>query len=391
MTTGLRRLPVIFGVAAILVFGLCGQASALGRIFDAFGADQGNEPRVKVYRSAADQVADFLAFDPAFRGGVRVAVGDVNGDGIDDIVAATGPGSSLVRVFAGVCTGTFTPPLSCSGAFTVNPSAIIAEFFAFGGFGGGAFVAVGNFDQSNDAGASCPRNEIVVGADEGAGPNVLIFRNATTGGTCPTASPVLINPAAPIVNFFPYSTGFRGGVRVAAADLNNDLFADLVVGPGAGGGPHVQVFRNLSTSPAAFGGLGLDASFFAFNPAFTAGIYVGTVNYDGGRRDLVVGAGRGGGPAVVVFRNTGVGTAITFDTTTPLATFFAFEPTFAGGVRVSSLTTSGIILVVPGPGGAGVAKAVQRSLVPGMVGAPVDTMFGAVPFGLSTFGAFPSQ
>jgi hypothetical protein len=77
--------------------------------FDAFGADAGGEPRVKVYFAASSQVADFLAFAPGFTGGVRVAVGDIDGDGIDDIVAGAGPGGGPhVQVFRGICTGGFT-------------------------------------------------------------------------------------------------------------------------------------------------------------------------------------------------------------------------------------------------------------------------------------------
>jgi hypothetical protein len=52
--------------------------------------------------------------------------------------------------------------------------------------------------------------------------------------------------------------------------------------------------------------------------------------------------------------------------------------------RLASYPTR--ILAVPGPGGAGVAKAIVS-----VNGVRTDTMFGAVPFGLFTLGAFPSQ
>ena len=59
----------------------------------ATGTDAGSAPQVNVYDAATGQlVTSFDAFAPSFLGGVRVAVGDVNGDGTDDIICAAGPG-----------------------------------------------------------------------------------------------------------------------------------------------------------------------------------------------------------------------------------------------------------------------------------------------------------
>jgi hypothetical protein len=84
---------------------------------------------------------------------------------------------------------------------------------------------------------------------------------------------------------------------------------------------------------------------------------------------------------------------VVIDTTGPApptaspASFFAYDSSFSGGVRVSSLSnSSSIMLLSPGPGGPGVAKTMILS-----GGAVVDTMFGAVPFNFSTLGLFPAQ
>lgn len=69
---------------------------------------------------------------------------------------------------------------------------------------------------------------------------------------------------------FAYNAAFTGGVFVAAGDLNGDQegLADIVTGAEKGGGPHVKVF-------GAGNGANLLGSFFAYAPQFTGGVRVG--------------------------------------------------------------------------------------------------------------------
>src|SRR4051812_45434871 len=69
----------------------------------AVGADAGGGPRVTVLdRSTGAVVRDFFAYNPAFTGGVRVALADLNGDGTADVITAPGPGGGPhVKVFDG--------------------------------------------------------------------------------------------------------------------------------------------------------------------------------------------------------------------------------------------------------------------------------------------------
>jgi hypothetical protein len=147
----------------------------------------------------------FFAYDPSFSGGVFVATGTVNGGAKADVLTGAGPGGGPnVRVFDGITQG------------------LIRNFFAYQpGFTGGVFVAAGDLNGDGNA-------DIITGVGVGGGPDVRIFDGQT---------------GALISEFFPYDPGFRGGVLVAAGDVDGDGRAEIVTAPGQGGGPHVKIFK----------------------------------------------------------------------------------------------------------------------------------------------------
>jgi hypothetical protein len=251
-------------------------------------------------------LAEFFAYAPAFTGGVHVATGDVTGDGVPDVITGPGPGGGPhVRVLDGA-------------ALLTGVVDEVYSFFAYApGFTGGVFVAAA--DVNSDG-----RADIITGAGPGGGPHVQVFSGAT---------------GASIRSFFAYDPTFTGGVRVAAGDVDGDGQADVITGTGPGGGPHVQVFSG-ATGASVW-------SFFAYDPAFTSGVYVAAGDVDGdGQADVITGAGPGGGPHVQVFSGA---------TGAPIRSFFANDPAFTGGVSVAAGDVDGDdradVITAAGPGG----------------------------------------
>jgi hypothetical protein len=125
------------------------------------GAGPGGGPLVQVFDGLTGAVAwQFFAYAPAFPGGVYVAAGDVNGDGMADIVTGAGPGGGPhVRVFDAVTAEQIPGPLG--GFFAYSPD-----------FPGGVRVAAGDIDGDGVA-------DVITGAGPGGGPHVRVFDGAS--------------------------------------------------------------------------------------------------------------------------------------------------------------------------------------------------------------------
>jgi FtsP/CotA-like multicopper oxidase with cupredoxin domain len=144
-----------------------------------------------------------------------------------------------------------------------------------------------------------------------------------------------------ITSFFAFEEDFTGGVQTAVADVNNDGISDVIVGAGSGGGPRVIVYDGATNFTTQL------FDFFAFSTEFSGGVDVaaGDFNADG-FADIVVGAGPGGGPQVNIFDG---------QTGNVLTQFFAYDQSFRGGVTVAvgDVDGSSFNSVVTGAGSGG--------------------------------------
>ncbi|MBI5071356.1 S8 family serine peptidase [Candidatus Falkowbacteria bacterium] len=283
------------------------------------------KPEVKIFKEDSSFLKSFLAYTTSFLGGVSLASGDLNGDGAGEIITGAGPGGGPhVRIFRQDGT-----PVSGFMAYITT-------------FRGGVNVAAGDVDGDG-------KSEIITGAGPGGGPHVRIFRQDGT----------------PIGGFMAFPTTFRGGVNVAAGDVDGDGKADIIVAPGNGLEPMVKVFDsrgNLNTQFLAFekeykNGLRVAAGDtdgdqiaeiavtkmsnggevriygqyvtlkLKFSPFtnLTGGVTLALGDLDGDKvSEIIVGGGPGSGPQIKIYNNKGF----------LRKEFFSFSQDFKGGINV---------------------------------------------------------
>jgi hypothetical protein len=268
----------------------CGDVTGDGVAELITGPGAGGGPHVRVWSIANGSLSEltgFFAYNPGFGGGVAVAAGDVTGDGVAELITGAGTGGGPhVRVW-NVAGGVS----ELTGFLAYDPA-----------FASGVAVAAG--DLTGDG-----VSELITGAGPGGGPHVRVW--SVAGGT-----------VSELASFFAYDPAFTGGVAVAAGDLTGDGVAELVTSAALGGGPHVRVWSLTDAGPIEVAG------FFPYDPAFAGGVAIAAGDVTGdGIAELITGPGPGGGPHVRVWSLTGAGLM-------EVAGFYAYNPAFPGGVFV---------------------------------------------------------
>lgn len=242
-------------------------------------------PRVSVIDPATGSVrASWLAFEEGFRGGVNAILVDLDGDGIDEVAAASGSGRAAeVRFF------------DLQG----NPLAGYPALFPFGErYEGGLSIAGGDLDADGDG-------DFVVAKAHGAG-DVKVFESR------PGAAVKLVELAPKA--FRPFSGKFQAGATVAVGDLGTfgggsllsaaarDGRGEIIIGNGPGSDAEVLVY-DLSGSPRQVDRI------VPFSSSMRGGVAVSSGRFNADAiDDIFVAGGRGAGSVTEIYDGT-IGTA----------------------------------------------------------------------------------
>jgi hypothetical protein len=194
-------------------------------------AGQGGGSRVNIY-TASGLIATFYAFAPTDRRGTDIAVGDVDGDGTGEILASTftsaGPRIAIYKYVNGVATKVreFVTFQGLNGAarlasgdingdgkdeiiagaepgggprvnvFDENGNIVLTQYVYDAAFRGGVDVASG--DVSGDT-----KDEVIVAPLSGGNSQVRVLNQALS----------------PISQFYAYTSAYVGGVNVGVGDV----------------------------------------------------------------------------------------------------------------------------------------------------------------------------
>ena len=220
-----------------------------------------------------------------FRGEVRVALDDVNHDGRVDILAVPGPGAAPVIKMLDVQSG-----------------ATVRTFMPFSaGYRGGVFLTTG--DVNNDG-----VRDIIASTGGGTQPRVVAL-DGVSGAT--------------LLDFNPFTRGFRAGVTVAVTDTDRNGVNEIIVGSGVGDRALVRIFDSVTLS--------LVREFTPFGRNSRAGVNVAAGDIGGDGMNEIVAATMSAESRVTVWN------ARTFQM---VDNFFAYgqndgQTPFPGGVRVA--------------------------------------------------------
>ncbi|MFA5946966.1 MAG: S8 family peptidase [Patescibacteria group bacterium] len=274
--------------------------------FIALGAAPGEPPNVRVYKADGTPYAEFYVFAPTFLGGVRVGLADLTGDGVPEVIASAGKGGgpqiriftatgALIRSFfafdektrqgvsvaLGDVDGDFSDDIVAVVGAGVSTDAVVfgqdgVEKFRFPVVGFAAdtplTATVADIDEDYD-------QEMVFGALSGI-PRVAVYDN----------------DGKALVDFLAYAPTMTYGISLSSGDFDGDDRDEIVTAPRAPGASNIRIFNKIG---AVWG------QFWVGDQSSKTGAVVAVSDIDvDGKEDIVVAPEHGAGE-VQVFTSHG--------------------------------------------------------------------------------------
>ena len=248
-------------------------------------AEKGSEPWVRIYDKKGKLLKQFLAYDKKFKGGVRLAVGVFSNSSKADIIVAPGPsGGPHVRIFneeGKLLRQFFADDNKTRGGLSVAIGDIDnngqKELIVGAGINRPPFVKI----YSNQA--KLQGSFLAFPKDYVGGVNLAVA--SMYGRLDHHKQSIIVAPAGkykPLVKvynnlgilkkqFLAYGENWQGGVNITAGDISNDGFGEIITAAKSGATPHVRVFS---------GDGALIDSFYAYADNFTGGVSVGLIKFN---------------------------------------------------------------------------------------------------------------
>lgn len=255
------------------------------------GSGPGRKPEIRIFRRDGSLIKTIQVYSASFKGGVNVATGDVNGDGKDEIITSPVSGAK--------------PEIKTFGYSNNRFVEIYPKFLAYSSnFRGGVSIAAGDVNADN-------KDEIIVVTQSNFKSEVKAF-SLVNGRFRQYSS-----------SFLAYPRNFVGGSNIATGQLNSSLAKEIIVGPGRNYQPQVKTFyqnnnrfKNLITG------------FSVYKSAFRNGVSVASADLDMDGTDEIITAPAAGSDAIIKIYKA--------DGKTLVKTFRAFPKTFRAGVKIAS-------------------------------------------------------